>query len=428
MSITKDEGSILITLIVFVAICTLILGTGIVFIQNGNKRFLDVSRKNQALYLAEAGIDFITQLIYESAEVEELINDLKNNPRVNDTFQLENELKGRYIVKIWKDESDGSLPPGIIINPTENLIISTGEVFIQKNGEQEIVPFGSKTVNCKVIRPLIPGTLFNNAIAAKQNITIGGSSIINGNAQAGQDSSNKVSVENSSTINGNIKTTGIVEIKGQGKINGIIDQNNPQNQVTMPIIDQQDIINWRNVNWSEYNGNIFSSDLKITGDYTFNSTYIDGSLNISGNGIIILEGNPIIYVKKDINISGTVKIKGTGIFVVEEGNNPSKKNNTSLSITGNVDNYDTNDKKPKVGFINLGTGSTKISGNSVTAVVFSSNGDIDISGNSQINGSVIGNIVTTSGSSQINYQIPEVQYDPISYLGPIQITQWVERF
>ncbi|HHT11399.1 MAG TPA: hypothetical protein GX009_13915, partial [Candidatus Atribacteria bacterium] len=66
MKIMSDEkGFITVFLLVMIFIIVTIMGAGIVFINNGNKRVWSTARSNQALYLAEAGL-------------EKAIQDLKN--------------------------------------------------------------------------------------------------------------------------------------------------------------------------------------------------------------------------------------------------------------------------------------------------------------------------------------------------------------
>ena len=66
MKIMSDEkGFITVFLLAMIFIIVTIMGAGIVFINNGNKRAWSTARSNQALYLAEAGL-------------EKAIQDLKN--------------------------------------------------------------------------------------------------------------------------------------------------------------------------------------------------------------------------------------------------------------------------------------------------------------------------------------------------------------
>ncbi|MGI6749471.1 MAG: hypothetical protein ACOX6A_03000 [Atribacter sp.] len=58
MKIMSDEkGFITVFLLAMIFIIVTIMGAGIVFINNGNKRAWSTARSNQALYLAEAGIE-----------------------------------------------------------------------------------------------------------------------------------------------------------------------------------------------------------------------------------------------------------------------------------------------------------------------------------------------------------------------------------
>jgi len=53
----NEKGSVMIVLVAMLAIIGMVMGAGIIFMNNGNRRAWSTARSNQALYLAEAGIE-----------------------------------------------------------------------------------------------------------------------------------------------------------------------------------------------------------------------------------------------------------------------------------------------------------------------------------------------------------------------------------
>lgn len=64
----KEKGFITIVLLAMIFIVVAIMGAGIVFINSGNKRAWSTARSNQALYLAEAGIEKAIQWLKDNPD------------------------------------------------------------------------------------------------------------------------------------------------------------------------------------------------------------------------------------------------------------------------------------------------------------------------------------------------------------------------
>jgi hypothetical protein len=114
MKIIKDEnGFITVFLLVMIFIIVTVMGAGIVFINSGNKRAWSTSRSNQALYLAEAGIEKTIQWLKDNPE------QWDSPPNISPT-SLPSVDFGTYEVKF--------------LSPTETPLPGTEELIIQSTG------------------------------------------------------------------------------------------------------------------------------------------------------------------------------------------------------------------------------------------------------------------------------------------------------
>jgi Tfp pilus assembly protein PilX/cytoskeletal protein CcmA (bactofilin family) len=432
----NERGSILITVLVLVVVSVLIMGAGISYFTMGEKRFYSHARRIQALNLAEAGIDYTTEELFNSEDIEALINSFKgSNPSATpftQTFQLTGNttnqtIKGKFITRIWNPDPNHDKEPPIMLEANENILISKGQVL---SSSEEPLPYGEKTIYSVIKRPMLASEIFENAVSSKYNVTLGSSSKIKGNIHSGQDSSNYIDVSTSDSVDGSVKTPGNV-YDNKNKITGEILENDPGYAINIPSLSE-DLINlWRNPDSIDKDGTKFFDEIyydvskKFTGgsiNWEDKNIYYSGELEITGGTFNL--NNSIIYVKKGIKLSGNPTFIGTGIVVVDEGVIKGNKN-TALNIAGTLNK---DNDKPSIEFINLGTGLTTITGNGVTAAVISLNGEVSLTGSAYVKGVIVGKNVTVQGNATIEHKAVEIPGDPFTSLGPIQITKWIEYF
>lgn len=118
---------------------------------------------------------------------------------------------------------------------------------------------------------------------------------------------------------------------------------------------------------------------------------IDGNINISGGGELIIDGP--VYVTGNVNISGSSYGGGQGSFMAVEGD----VNFSGSSALNNVD--------PNFTLVALATDHTAMvlsGGASMTGCLFVPNGNLDVSGSANIFGCVAADTVNLSGSININ--------------------------
>jgi len=195
----------------------------------------------------------------------------------------------------------------------------------------------------------------NGSVHSNDALTISGNVKISDGATEGK----RVTLSGNSDVEAVVATTeGDITISGNAHYDsksGGVDSN-----IAMPDYTQQiqDIAATK-----YYTDKVFSGNLDIEG-----SIYVDGDVTISGN----FAGTGAVLATGNITISGNINITGSNQLCLY-----SEKN---ITMSGN-----------------LTTGT-----DSDSAIIYAPNGRATISGNSNFNGSVIANQITTSGNIRVN--------------------------
>jgi hypothetical protein len=187
MKIISDEnGFITVFLLTMIFIIVTVMGAGIVFINSGNKRAWSTARSNQALYLAEAGI-------------EKAIQWLKDNPDQWDSpptptsinFPSTNPI-GTYEVGVTP------LPPP----PAETEMWTIRSTGIVQSGNKEIKVCVEVEVN-QNLGSSIPQVM-TDGIFARDKIYLDGSAWIRGPVNTNSTAPESVFLDWSTGIDGNV--------------------------------------------------------------------------------------------------------------------------------------------------------------------------------------------------------------------------------
>ena len=142
---------------------------------------------------------------------------------------------------------------------------------------------------------------------------------------------------------------------------------------------------------------VFQGPVKVTGTFsissntsiTFGSTiHVTGNFTTSGNAVMHLGGT--VYIKGAMSLSGNSNGFTGGHTVIAEGN---------ISMSGNSQL-----PAEQIPFIMSTNGTVTLSGNAWTsAILFAPNGAVTLSGNSRLYGSAVGTSITGGGNCKITY-------------------------
>jgi hypothetical protein len=239
-------------------------------------------------------------------------------------------------------------------------------------------------------------------LALDGNITLSGNTevttleILGGDVYANGD----INMSGNSEVHGDVILTGEVTKTGNADIGGSIEE--LAQPSVFAAVDTQAYLNQAN------QGTLITGDKSYSGNgyYYLGPAHITGNLTISSNAILRLTGT--VWVDGTISMSGNTRIEGP-YTMVAIGN---------ISVSGN-----TKLNPDNIPFIISTTGSITTTGNSwISAALYAPNGNIRMSGNSNIYGCAIGKSITASGNHFLQY----VSLDNRSNLphGGLDIISW----
>jgi hypothetical protein len=427
MKIISDEnGFITVFLLTMIFIIVTVMGAGIVFINSGNKRAWSTARSNQALYLAEAGI-------------EKAIQDLKN-PSANwasptsvpeTDFPSINPI-GKYKVKFGPLEQS---EPGI----DKRILYSTGVV---QSGDREI----KETISIEFTKTQsnIVKLDFNYALFTSGNIHMGskGSSIIGGDVATNSTAPNSIYFPWSAKIEGHLYV-------GPGADpSQVVDgaQKDPEEKnVTLGTSNLEEMISYPLPLFPDYPTNLPTrSSITLEGStndsisedgYYPNITIKDNTtLTIDipegterkimvdtlympqGNIVINGSGKLTLYVKNSFTFTYGSKINygssGDGnpdqVLIYYEGTNKfSIAGDTKINGTVFVEKADMEiDNSGGIkGHIITGGNNVSIAGDgsAVVKALYAPNANVSLTNSGKIYGAVVAKNFSTSGNSRIYY-------------------------
>jgi len=191
-----------------------------------------------------------------------------------------------------------------------------------------------------------------------------------------------INLSGNAEINGDATATGNISVTGNASIEGVQDPNYYPPQVFAEI-DTSLYLDEAN------QGTLIEGDLVIDGlgYYELGPVHITGNLIISGNTTVRLMGT--VYVDGTITMSGNSRIEGSYVIVAEG----------DIQLTGNS-MLDLDD----IPVIVSTDGNITVTGNNWTsAVLYAPVGDIILTGNSKVYGSVVGTDISAAGNSEVRY-------------------------
>ncbi len=163
-----------------------------------------------------------------------------------------------------------------------------------------------------------------------------------------------------------------------------------------------------------------SSPLTVNGNNTVTltaGTYAYTSINVTDNGILVLDGNVKLYV------NGGVSVDGNGVVSIS--------NNVNLCMTGNLSisgNGFSNTSHLPSNLMIYSTGNSAVfSGNAhLYGTLYAPSAAINLAGNGDLYGSVIGNSVSMTGNGNIHYD--EALKNVTTILpGTYSVATWQEK-
>ncbi|MCX6262061.1 MAG: hypothetical protein NTY95_14730 [Bacteroidia bacterium] len=426
----NEKGSVMIVLVAMIAIIGTVMGAGIVFMNSGNRRAWSTARSNQALYLAEAGIEKAIPYLKSHWDSPSPIPSTSIFP-ISTSTPTPSPI-GSYNVTFIKPTPSPS--------PDCWVISSTGTTNSGK----------SETVSIELTKQIAGGTTLNLDLAlftynsinmgkkgssqiigdvginstASKSIYFPWSAIINGHLYVGPGGipSQVVSGAQSSPWINNVTlgTTNLAVLRTyptpvfpgyptdlptrssltlQGSTNGTISadgyypnitiQNNTILTIDVPTGTERRIM-VDTLNMPQ--GNIVLNGTGKLTLYVKNTfTYTNGSkinYGVSGNG----DPNQVmIYYKgtNDFSTAGDTKINGT-VFV----NTANMVINNSGAIKGNI----------ITGGNNVSISGAGEAGEAMVRVFYAPNANVSLTGSGTIIGAVIAKIFNASGDSRIYYE------------------------
>jgi type II secretory pathway pseudopilin PulG len=322
----SENGSILIVVLSMISIVALIIFTGSFIFISGNKKVKSSAKSNQALYIAEAGVEYAVKKYVENWDYSPT-SDAITMPLINNSFFIITEI--------------------INSDPLTKIIVSEGNVYIDNSTGEENA-YKTKKIKVEITKSGLFPFDIKNALASKSTLDISASEIHISSADPNIAKSNiyakgdiKISAKKDSNIDGAVYSE-----EGSVSLNSNITLPNP---TPIPEIDNFDLTQtikyWKILAQNE--GFYISStgDTKVRdvnlgqgkvlyseGDLTFN-----GDSSITGEGIIYANGNitfngsantpnnpnlpfRIFVAKNKITLNGTTSGKEAfGAFISVDG-------------------------------------------------------------------------------------------------------------
>jgi len=374
----RDERGVALVLTLALLAVLSVLAVAMVFLGSYETRFLVKERlSDSALYIADGGIEYALNEL-----------DKDSDYRGPTSYLLGNAGEFRVTVSIDGQPAD------------RYQITSIG-----------FVPNATNPQETRTVRLLVDVTeeiseVFDYAIASQGTVTLKGQTIVNSDEPAGEGdvySGGDILLQNNATINGDASAAGSITIEG-GNITG------EQKEGTEPL-DFPEVDTPRYVSEAQAGGT-YSGDYKVTDNQNLGPLYINGNLVISGNYQVTLTGT--------VFVTGSVKLSGTP---------------DNYSITGAetlVANYDITMMGSACSGIPLVIsvhGNVKLGGTISTqgTVIYAPEGNVDIFGNPDVNGAVVGRTVTVWGNPTVTRKVDLTGY-PLPGGGSSTITHvsWQE--
>ena len=427
MKILSDEkGFITVFLLAMIFIIITIMGAGIVFINNGNKRAWSTARSNQALYLAEAGIEKAIQWLKDNP------NQWDSPPTISRT-SLPSVVFGTSEVDFQPPIE--SLPP----RTEEWTICSTGIVQSANREIKETISIEFTKTQSNIVK-----LDFNYALFTSGNIHMGskGSSIIGGDVATNSTAPNSIYFPWSAKIEGHLYV-------GPGADpSQVVDgaQKDPEEKnVTLGTSNLEEIISYPLPLFPDYPTNLPTrSSITLEGStndsisedgYYPNITIKDNTtLTIDipegterkimvdtlympqGNIVINGSGKLTLYVKNSFTFTYGSKINygssGDGnpdqVLIYYEGTNKfSIAGDTKINGTVFVEKADMEiDNSGGIkGHIITGGNNVSIAGDgsAVVKALYAPNANVSLTNSGKIYGAVVAKNFSTSGNSRIYY-------------------------
>jgi len=247
---------------------------------------------------------------------------------------------------------------------------------------------GSTSIESHVF---IGSALFKYAIASLDgNLSITGNALVTSSPDSGEGNvyaNGSIDLTGNVRVEGDATATGEISVGGNSTITG--ETKEGAQPLDLPQVDISEYLDEAN------EGELIVGDLRISGNgyYDLGPAHITGDLKISGNRTVTLRGT--VYVEGKIKMSGNTRIEGPGT-VVSEGN---------IEVTGN------SKLEPEdIPTIISVSGSIQVTGNNWTsAILYAPNGEVAMSGNSKIYGSIVAGSVSVVGNSKVDYPVDVVE-------------------
>lgn len=420
----SERGSVLLVFLIMTTVFVFLLGFGTNMITGGYRRIASVAQRNQAYYLAEAGVErALKQLTEEGCQVIPTTSPV--------SFPVRSPI-GSYWYSVTFDGSQAN-------------IISTGKAGRQEISIQVTVSCSSSPTPSPTPSPIPP---LDMAVFASTSISLSGSAIISGNAGVNSTAPGSI------TLSGNPRIYGIAYVGPGGN----------QNAISYPSWESlgyfisgghstlDSIRQYTLPPFPEYPSNLPARGSFVAGWWPAPPYYIteDGqydtlevqstlvinvgtgkrilrvkNLKVTGSGKIILEGTGtlVLYVEQ------TVTLDNGGGVNVDNNNNPRNPSQlfmyysgTALSFpndvrfAGNIYAASANVNISNSGKVigNLLTGGTQVTidGDSSAYVraIYAPNAAVTLQGSGKVKGTIIAKSFSASGGASVTYHTPPQEF------------------
>lgn len=283
--------------------------------------------------------------------------------------------------------------------------VFTVSVSVPGGDQSRRIIDASGTVNgvTRQVRAFLTSGFFrfpNGAIVSNGNVRIVGSASTLtdpptehlANVHANRD----VRITGSADIDGYVTASGTVTITGSVRCLG---QQNGAPQVQFP--NEEQVSAWESEWRSIAMSGTHYCNITLTGSQTMTLTapcYISGRLKAAGSATFNISGSGVVFVEGDIQLTGSSKIRNSAILVAKG----------TIDITGSH-GYVATGSPNTVALVSLSTASSaiRITGSGTADVqgfIYAARGGIDLTGSDVVKGAVIAwGDITKTGSSVVHY-------------------------
>lgn len=441
MFVTNEKGSILLTVTV-VTLCLVLMGTALASLSLHDQKQTVRQQKNaEAMYIARGGAEAVAAYILDNPEAaEEIIT------KGEDEVTLENGL--RFVVQVTED-AEGRL----LIHSTGYSGVYSEQLTFSLEPSPELV-----TPEPNAFFPI-----FDMAIFADGDVTLGNSSLVDGNI--GTHSVNVGGVD----LNNSAKVDGFVKVGVGADPNAVVHQGNGA-IITDGIGNLEDKRRYPLPIFPEFPDLPVMGDLKVNSTATISTDASYNEITVGNSNKLIFNvgsdtlkvrvknftaktgteitvngaGNLILYIEEDFNLNNDTMFNVSGdpnkVLIYYKGSsNKLKLANSSIysgCIYAETADFDLANSGEIRGSIFTGGTDVKLSNSSdaYVRVIYAPNALVTLHNSGYVKGAIVCNTFESKNSSVLEYStevegiwdiIPDLEFED-DQLEPVEVMNYIK--